>query len=134
MGRISRTLELAKALGLDEWIMQMPDGLDTPIGGNHATTLSEGMRQTIILVRSLVGNPGVLMFDDANAALDIRHDIRLINLLRRYKGSHTMVVVSHRPSLLRMCDRCYRLTDGKLELMETQQRPDATGSSLANVS
>jgi ATP-binding cassette subfamily C protein LapB len=111
---VEQALSLARRLGLDRQIMQLPDGLDTQIGSAQFTALSEGVRQLIVLVRSLVGEPRVIVFDDAASALDIEHDVKLLKMLEEYRGEHTMIVVSHRPSMLRMCDRCLRLDDGKL--------------------
>ncbi|MET0094787.1 MAG: hypothetical protein ABW120_14700, partial [Sedimenticola sp.] len=76
--------------------------------------LSEGVRQKIVIVRSLVGHPQVIMFDDANANFDIKNDAKLMDLVKKLKGDRTMVIVSHRPSFLRICDRQFELTDGVL--------------------
>ncbi|MCB1742524.1 MAG: peptidase domain-containing ABC transporter [Gammaproteobacteria bacterium] len=112
---IDEAIELTCALGLDDAIRQLPQGLDTRIGGSMVDVLSEGMRNRIIIVRAIVGQPPILLFDDANCAFDAGNDDRLMALLRSLKGKRTMVMVSHRPSLLRLCDRQYTLQDGRLE-------------------
>ncbi|MET0047936.1 MAG: ABC transporter transmembrane domain-containing protein [Sedimenticola sp.] len=111
---LDHAIELSRELGLDEIIARMPDGLDTQIGGSAVDTLSEGVRQKIVIVRSLVGHPQVIMFDDANANFDIKNDVKLMDLVKKLKGDRTMVIVSHRPSFLRICDRQFELTDGVL--------------------
>lgn len=110
---VEQALELAKLLGLEEIIARLPAGLDTQVGGAAVDTLSEGVRQKIIMVRSLVGHPKLILLDDANANFDIKNDNKLLTLLKKFKGDRTMVIVSHRPSFLRMCDRQYILKDGK---------------------
>ncbi|MEZ5566885.1 MAG: ATP-binding cassette domain-containing protein [Halioglobus sp.] len=109
-----QAMQLAAKLGLGEIISKLPDGLDTYIGGSAAGRLSEGVKQKIIIVRSLIGNPGIIFFDDANANFDIKNDKKLVALVEEMKGSRTMIVVSHRPSFLRVCDRRFVLRDGVL--------------------
>jgi ATP-binding cassette subfamily C protein LapB len=107
-------MELAASLGLSEVISKLPDGPDTYIGGSAAGRLSEGVKQNIIIVRSLVGHPGIILFDDANANFDIENDRKLVDLISELRGDRTMVVVSHRPSFLRICDRRLELRGGVL--------------------
>ncbi|GAB5451547.1 MAG: ABC transporter transmembrane domain-containing protein [Halioglobus sp.] len=130
-------MRLAAKLGLDEIISKLPDGLDTYIGGSAAGRLSEGVKQNIIIVRSLVGNPGIVLFDDANANFDIKNDNKLVSLVSELRGDHTMVVVSHRPSFLRICDRRLELRDGVLvpldDMEVTQQAPQQPRLTLADI-
>jgi ATP-binding cassette, subfamily C, bacterial LapB len=111
---IDQAMELSSELGLSEIIARMPDGLDTPIGGSAVDSLSEGVRQKIVMVRSLIGHPKIILFDDANANFDIKNDAKLMALIKRMKGDRTLVIVSHRPSFLRICDQQYELRDGSL--------------------
>lgn len=112
---LEQALELSKILGLEEIVARLPDGLDTQVGGAAVDTLSEGVRQKIIMVRSLVGHPKIILFDDANANFDIKNDGRLLNVIKQMKGSRTMIIVTHRPSFMRICDRQYELKDGHLQ-------------------
>ena len=111
---IDQAIELSKILGLDEIITRLPSGLDTQVGGAAVDTLSEGVRQKIIMVRSLVGHPRILLFDDANANFDIKNDARLHKVIDDYKQDRTLVIVSHRPSFLRICNRHFKLQDKTL--------------------
>ena len=111
---IDQAIELSKILGLDEIITRLPSGLDTQVGGAAVDTLSEGVRQKIIMVRSLVGHPKIMLFDDANANFDIKNDSRLHNVIEQFKQEKTLVIVSHRPSFLRLCNRHFKLQDKKL--------------------
>ena len=111
---LEQALELSKILGLEEIVARLPDGLETQIGGAAVDTLSEGVRQKIIMVRSLVGHPKIILFDDANANFDIKNDNRLLRVIEQLKGKRTMVIVSHRPSFLRLCDRQLEIKDNQL--------------------
>lgn len=119
---IDHAIELARQLGLDKIISHMPDGLDTRVGGAAVDTLSEGVRQKITMVRSLVGHPSIVLFDDANANFDMKNDGRLLAVMQQMKQRKTMVVVSHRPSFLRICDRRFILSNR--QLIEEPQMPE----------
>jgi ATP-binding cassette subfamily C protein LapB len=125
---IDQAIKIAEALGLGEIISKFPDGLDTYIGGAAAGSLSEGVKQKIIIVRSLVGNPKIVLFDDSNANFDVKNDRKLIELILTMKGDRTMVIVSHRPSFLRICDRSYQIMDKRLmpyQQTDTAATPDS---------
>jgi ATP-binding cassette subfamily C protein LapB len=111
---IEQAIELSKILGLDEIITRLPSGLDTQVGGAAVDTLSEGVRQKIIMVRSLIGHPKIMLFDDANANFDIRNDAKLFKVIEQFKKNKTLVIVSHRPSFLKLCNRHFVLRDKKL--------------------
>ncbi|MEE8272382.1 MAG: ABC transporter transmembrane domain-containing protein [Alphaproteobacteria bacterium] len=132
---VERAIDLSQALGLDEVITSMPRGLDTRLGETTVDTLPDGVKQRIIMVRALVDQPQIILFDNANAALDQQSDQRLGILLQRYRGSRTMVIASHRPSLLRMCDRCYRVIDGQLHQIDIPRAalPQAEAASSTSV-
>lgn len=126
----AEALELASELGLGEIISKLPEGLDTYIGGSAVGNLPEGVRQKIIIARSLIGNPKIVLFDDANANFDIKNDKKLVELIQRMKGKRTLVIVSHRPSFLRLCDRRFELSNGQLHEIATEQRTTAKDSAL----
>jgi len=117
-----QAVELAQLLGLDEVISRLPNGLDTQVGGSVVDSLSEGVRRRIIMVRSLVGDPKIILFDDSNANFDIRNDNRLLRLIERYKGERTLVMVTHRPAFQRLCERHFILANGKLHLQSAEVR------------
>lgn len=113
----SDAIELSKVLGLDKIISHLPNGLDTFIGGAAMNNLPEGVKQKIILVRSLIGHPQIILFDDANANFDVKNDKQLIKVIQHMQQQkRTIVIVSHRPSFLRICDKQYTLIDGQLVL------------------
>jgi len=117
---IDQAMELAHLLGLNEIIGRLPHGLDTRISGAYMSTLPEGVRQKIIIVRSLLGHPQVMLFDDANANFDIHNDQLLLRLIKRFKGRRTMVIVTHRPAYMRLCDHQFELKNGQLHNISGQ--------------
>ena len=79
------------------------------------STLPEGVKQNIIIIRSLISDPQIILFDVANANFDIRSDNQLIKVMKyMQQQKRTMIIVSHRPSFLRICQRQYVLSQGRL--------------------
>ena len=108
---------LSKLLGLEEIVARLPNGLDTFIGGAAMNNLPEGVKQKIIMVRSLIGHPQIILFDDANANFDVKNDQRLLHVIKlMQQQKRTLIIVSHRPSFLRICNKQYRLENGRLTL------------------
>ncbi|HSX20052.1 MAG TPA: ATP-binding cassette domain-containing protein, partial [Gammaproteobacteria bacterium] len=110
----SQARELAKILGLHEIIEAMPQSYDTMVGTGTVDLLSKGHKQIVLLIRALVDNPKVILFDEANIALDVDSDVRLRKYLLSQKGKCTMVLVTHRPSLIAMGDKHIKLENGKI--------------------
>ncbi len=108
-------IELSRLLGLEEIVSRLPNGLDTFIGGAAMDNLPEGVKQKIIMVRSMIGHPRIVLFDDANANFDVKNDKRLVEVIKlMQRQKRTIVIVSHRPSFLRLCDKQYNLVNGQL--------------------
>ncbi len=95
------------------FILQSPEGLDTMVG-DRGGKLSGGERQRIGLTRALLGDPGLLILDEAASALDAETDAAVTRALESLKGKVTMIVISHRLSSVRMADYIYVLDKGKL--------------------
>ena len=92
--------------------------------------ISEGVRQKIVIVRALVGEPKVILFDDANANFDFKNDQLLLDLIKKYSVNTTLIIISHRPSYLRICDRVFDFTDGTLVPAQPWQ-PEATNKNVS---
>lgn len=120
---LQRGLQAAELLGLDKLIHGLPAGYDTRVGDGANNELPTGTKQAIAMARALAGSPRIILFDEANSALDSKSDARLKEALLTLKGGPTMVLVSHRPSLLALASRVYDLVDGKLEL-RPEPRPE----------
>ena len=109
-----RALELANELGLNEVVARLPDGLETWIGDDMSYALPSGVRQKIAIVRALVADPPIILFDEANSNFDQEGDQQLVAMLERLRQDKTIIMVSHRPSLQRMADRRLVLSGGRL--------------------
>ena len=97
---ISRALRLAAA----EFVMDLPDGLDT-VCGENGTGLSEGQSQRIAIARALLHPGGIMILDEATSALDMETEERLLeNIHSTFGGAKTIVFISHRPAAARVAD------------------------------
>jgi ATP-binding cassette, subfamily C, bacterial LapB len=101
-------------LGLDSVIKKLPKGYDTVIGDGAMDSLPGGVRQRIAIARAIVTKPEVILFDEANTSLDMAGDEILKNALLQMKAQSTIILVSHRPSLLKISDRGYKISNQNL--------------------
>ncbi len=125
---VDSALEASRLLHIHEAINRLAAGYNTRVGDGSQTELPAGLRQGIAMARALVAKPKLLLFDDANSAFDSRSDARLKAVLQEVKGSATIVLVSHRPSLLSLSDRIFLLRNGRLV---GWQRPAAAPTKVA---
>jgi ATP-binding cassette subfamily C protein LapB len=108
----NEALYLAFLLGLNEPIRRLPQGFDTPI--ERANVLPDGLRQRIAIARQLVDGPKVILFDEADHALDLDSRTRLIRVLRDLGEGSSLILISANPDILALAQRRYRLEDGRL--------------------
>ena len=106
-------MKAASLAAADAFISQTPQGLDTMVG-DRGGKLSGGERQRLGLTRALLGNPGLLILDEAASALDAETDAAVTRALESLKGKVTMIVISHRLSSVRMADYIYVMDKGKI--------------------
>ncbi len=113
---MQRALELADAW---EFIKDLPKGMDSPVWEN-GRGLSEGQAQRISIARALLKNAPILLLDEATSALDIETEARILKNLQNMDKNHAILVTTHRPSVLDICNRVYRVKDGLLEEITTE--------------
>lgn len=101
------------AAGLEETIQALPRGLETPVG-DAGMQLSGGQKQRIAIARALYDRPDVLILDEATSALDSLTEKAIQETVRSLKGSITIIIIAHRLSTLRDCDRLFLLDNGKV--------------------
>lgn len=97
---------------LDQFVHALPDGLDTMIG-DRGVKLSGGQRQRIGIARALYRNPNVLVLDEATSALDSDTEREVMEAIDGLHGTRTLIVIAHRLSTLRKCDKIYEVGNSR---------------------
>ena len=102
-----------KQARLSELVDKLPDGINSVIG-ERGVRLSGGQRQRVALARAFYHGRNVLIMDEATSALDNETEEEIVKEIRQLKGKRTVLVVAHRLSTLRYCDRIYRIEKGRV--------------------
>jgi PrtD family type I secretion system ABC transporter len=106
----------ATAAGVHDLVLRLPEGYNTPVGEGGAV-LSGGYRQRLGLARAVFGDPQLVLLDEPSSNLDQDGDIALKNCITQLKARGvTVVLVSHRPSTIDVCDKILVLREGKVDL------------------
>ena len=116
-----RAIDLAQ---LTSFVASLPDGLDTVVG-ERGVRLSGGQRQRIGIARALLHEPQLLVLDEATSSLDDETEAAFVDSVRALRGTRTILIVAHRLTTLRDCDRIYQIEGGRLG--ELAQRGTSTG-------
>ena len=103
----------AKIAGLSGDIARFPKGFDTLVG-ERGVTLSGGQKQRVAIARALIKEPRILILDDPLSAVDADTEEEILSALSGYYGDRTVLIVSHRLSPLRGCDRIIVLEEGSI--------------------
>ena len=98
---------------LDDFIDNLPEGLDTRMG-ERGVRLSGGQRQRVAIARALFHEREVLILDEATSALDMKTEEEIVNQIQKFKGEKTVITIAHRISTLKYCDCLYKLEKGRI--------------------
>ena len=107
-----RIWDVLKQSKLDTFIHELPKGLDT-IVGDRGLKFSGGQRQRIAIARALYNDPQIMVLDEATSALDSETEKGVMDAIDSLQGSKTLIIVAHRLSTIKNCDRIYEIVDGK---------------------
>ena len=104
--RLRQALRIACA---EDFVSALPDGADTLLG-ERGTGLSEGQMQRLSIARAIFSDSPILLLDEATSALDAETEKHLLYNLRAMTDN-TVVIVTHRPAALTICDRVLEFTE-----------------------
>ena len=102
-----------KRAGVHDFIMSLPDGYNTKLISN-AENISTGQKQLIALARTLLSKSEVLLFDEVTSSLDLNTSKKIVNILKDLKKDHTIIMITHKPQLMKMADEIIVIDHGKL--------------------
>ena len=108
--RIKSSIKFAR---LDTTINDLSDGMDTYVGSN-IKQLSSGQKQRISIARSIYSDRKILIFDEATNALDKENEKYIFENLKKLKEKKTMIIISHDPENLKICDYILRVENKNL--------------------
>jgi ATP-binding cassette, subfamily C, bacterial LapB len=110
----TQLIAACKLAGLDEFVKRHPSGYDMQVG-ERGQALSGGQRQLVALARLFIADPKILFLDEPSSAMDIQSERVLIDQLRRaMKPDQTVIVSTHRYSMLELVDRLIVLSSGRV--------------------
>jgi ATP-binding cassette subfamily B protein len=103
----------ARAVGAHDFIMALAQGYDTPLA-ERGVNLSVGQRQLLSFARAIVGNPRILILDEATANIDTHTEMLIQRALQRILQGRTSIVIAHRLSTIRNADKIVVLEHGHI--------------------
>jgi len=110
----ARVCEALRHAQLENFVATLPDGIDTFVG-DRGTRLSGGQRQRVGIARALYHDPDVLVLDEATSSLDSEAEYEISAAIERLSGKKTIIIIAHRLSTLRSCDRLVYMADGRIQ-------------------
>jgi ATP-binding cassette, subfamily B, bacterial PglK len=108
--RVRRAVRMAQ---LEDVVATLDEGLDTTVG-ERGVRLSGGQRQRVAIARALYRDPSVVIFDEGTSALDNVTEAELMAALELLRSDRTLIIVAHRLSTVRACDRVLFVRSGRI--------------------
>ncbi|MCT7990223.1 ATP-binding cassette domain-containing protein [Laspinema olomoucense] len=125
-------IEAAKLANAYEFIMNLPEGFDTPLG-DRGILLSGGQRQRIAIARALLHNPDILILDEATSALDTVSEHLVQQAIERLSRDRTTLVIAHRLSTVKNADQIAVLDKGQVVETGTHEELLSKGGYYAKL-
>ncbi len=113
-------IEAAKAAASHDFILEFPEGYDTPVG-ERGTTLSGGQKQRIAIARALLLNPRILILDDSTSSVDLQTEFEIQQALDKLMKGRTSFVIAQRISTVLNADQILVLEQGKISASGTHE-------------
>lgn len=110
---IESVKEAARISSIHDFIETLPEGYNTELNA-RGTNLSGGQKLRVLIARSIVGNPDILILDDASSALDYKTDAAIRSKIKETKTNTTQIIVAQRISSVLSSDHILMLEDGKI--------------------
>ena len=111
---LEQILEAAKKAGADEFIQKLPKRYDTVLG-EYGGGLSGGEKQRLALARALLGNPSLIILDEATSSLDTVSEMEIHKVIKQLKSENIAVIlIAHRLTTVMNCDKIFVMKDGKI--------------------
>ncbi len=103
-----------------EFVKKMPEGLYSSVG-ERGRGLSEGQAQRIAIARAVLKDAPILLLDEATSALDVATERKVLRNIIRRRPDKTCIVTTHRPSVLNLCQRVYRIMEKELVQLSEEE-------------
>lgn len=99
-----------------DFVEKLSDGLEHKLG-ESGLGFSEGQNQRLSIARALLKDSPILLMDEATSALDVATERNILNNIMKRNPKKTVILTTHRPTVLSMCDRVYRIADKKVSII-----------------
>ena len=103
-----------------EFVEKLPEGINGALG-ERGRGISEGQAQRVSIARALIRKAPILLLDEATSALDVETEERVIQNIIRQDPHKVIIVSTHRPSVLKLCRTIYRIEDGVIRELESDE-------------
>ena len=104
-------VEALKAACAYDFVNRLPDGINSKVG-ERGSGFSEGQAQRLSIARALIRKSPILLLDEATSALDVFTERQVLRNIMNMGYARTCIVTTHRPSVLTMCDKVYKIDSG----------------------
>ena len=118
--------EALRAAQLENFVRDLEDGLETPIGKN-GIRLSGGQRQRLAIARLILSDPKIVIFDEATSALDNATEFHLYETLAPFLEGRTTIIIAHRTTTIKQADYIYLIEEGRVKAEGTYAMLEEAG-------
>ena len=114
-------MEVCKRVGIHDFIEGLPKGYNTVIGEENGL-LSDGKKQLLVIARALLSRAEILIFDEVTSNIDSEHTSMVSELLTDLKTDHTIIMITHKPEMMKIADRVIVMNNGKVSCKGTNEQ------------